>query len=84
MTDISDAPTNYHEWYGRIKDAEAEFGKLPAEIKAKWDNDVEKYIMAYGTEEWASKMGIMPKKSNAAEAVKPTKSTKGEEDEPKQ
>ena len=44
MTDISEAPTNYHEWYGRIKDAEAEFNKLPIEVKNKWDNDVEKYI----------------------------------------
>lgn len=61
MTDISDMPTNYHEWYGRIKDAEEEFNKLPIEIKSKWDNDVEKYIMSYGTEEWADKMGILPK-----------------------
>ncbi len=84
MTDISDAPTNYHEWYGRIKDAEAEFDKLPIEVKNKWDNDVEKYIMAYGTKEWADKMGIMSKESAAAEAVKPAKSTKEEKNEPKQ
>lgn len=58
MTDISNAPTNYHEWYGRIKDAEAEFDKLPVEVKNKWENNVEKYIMAYGTEEWADKMGL--------------------------
>lgn len=58
MTDISDAPTNYHEWYGRIKDAEAEFDKLPVEVKNKWENNVEKYIMTYGTEEWADKMGL--------------------------
>lgn len=64
MTDISDAPTNYHEWYGRIKDAEAEFDKFPVEVKNKWDNDVEKYVMAYGTEEWADKMGL---KQNAQE-----------------
>ena len=62
MTDISDAPTNYHEWYGRIKDAEAEFDKLPVEVKNKWDNDAEKYIMAYGTTEWAEKMGLLKKK----------------------
>lgn len=68
MTDISDAPTNYHEWYGRIKDAEAEFDKLPIEVKNKWDNDVEKYIMAYGTKEWADKMGISTKTSDAAQA----------------
>lgn len=65
MTDISDAPTNYHEWYGRIKDAEAEFDKLPIEVKNKWDNDVEKYVMAYGTAEWADKMGHLKKEKPA-------------------
>lgn len=67
FVDISDVPANYHEWYGRIKEAEDEFEKLPVEVKSKWDNDVEKYIMAYGTEEWADKMGIVPKKDNAAQ-----------------
>lgn len=67
MTDISDMPTNYHEWYGRIKDAENEFNKLPIEIKSKWDNDVEKYIMAYGTKDWADKMGILPKADDTAQ-----------------
>lgn len=76
MTDISDAPTNYHEWYGRIKDAEAEFDKLPVEIKNKWDNDVEKYIMAYGTQEWADKMGTAKKK---AEAEKPAEKSEVKE-----
>ena len=76
MIDISDAPTNYHEWYGRIKDAEAEFDKLPIEIKNKWDNDVEKYIMAYGTQEWADKMGIAKKK---AEAEKPAEKSEVKE-----
>lgn len=70
MTDISDAPTNYHEWYGRIKDAEAEFDKLPIEVKNKWDNDVEKYIMAYGTQEWEDKMGIKEKSEPKKEEVK--------------
>ena len=76
MTDISEAPTNYHEWYGRIKDAEAEFNKLPIEVKNKWDNDVEKYIMAYGTQEWADKMGIAKQK---AEAEKPAEKSKVKE-----
>lgn len=72
MTDISDAPTNYHEWYGRIKEAEAEFERLPVEVKAKWGHDVEAYIMAYGTKEWADKMGISTTTSNAAQASQST------------
>ena len=74
MTDISDAPTNYHEWYGRIKDAEAEFDKLPIEVKNKWDNDVEKYVMAYGTTEWADKMGLLKEE-------KPTENTTKKKEE---
>lgn len=72
FVDISDVPTNYHEWYGRIKDAEDEFEKLPVEIKAKWGYDVEAYVMAYGTEEWANKMGILTKASDAAQADQST------------
>jgi hypothetical protein len=72
FVDISDVPTSYHEWYGRIKDAEDEFKKLPVEVKAKWDYDVEAYVMAYGTKEWADKMGILTKANDAAQADKST------------
>lgn len=82
ITDISDAPTNYHEWYGRIKEAESEFEKLPIEVKNKWDNDVEKYIMAYGTEDWADKMGMMPKKNGKVQpdTTKPKNKTNNNEE----
>jgi hypothetical protein len=76
FVDISDVPTSYHEWYGRIKDAEDKFEKLPVEIKAKWDYDVEAYVMAYGTEEWADKMGILKKTSDAAAADQSTTESK--------
>ena len=76
FVDISDMPGNYHEWYGRIKDAEDEFKKLPVEVKAKWDYDVEAYVMAYGTKEWADKMGILTKTSNAAAADESTTESK--------
>lgn len=72
FVDISDVPTSYHEWYGRIKDAEDEFEKLPVEIKAKWGYDVEAYVMAYGTEKWADKMGILTKASDAAQVDQST------------
>nr|DAI38346.1 MAG TPA: Scaffold protein [Microviridae sp.] len=72
FVDISDVPTSYHEWYGRIKDAEDEFEKLPVEIKAKWGYDVEAYVMAYGTEKWAEKMGILTKASDAEQVNQST------------
>lgn len=67
IVDITDVPTDYHTWYNRIEEAKKQFEALPIEIKNKWDNDVEKYVMAYGTEEWANKMGIMPKKDNTTD-----------------
>lgn len=69
MVDISDIPTDYHTWYGRILEAQKEFDKLPAEMRIKWDNDVEKFVMSYGTEEWANKMGMTKSESNKEEVT---------------
>ena len=52
------------------------FLPAPIEVKNKWDNDVEKYIMAYGTQEWADKMGIAKQK---AEAEKPAEKSEVKE-----
>lgn len=69
MVDISDMPTDYHTWYGLIMEAQKEFDRLPAETRIKWDNDVEKFVMSYGTEEWANKMGMTKPKSNKEEVT---------------
>jgi hypothetical protein len=65
MVDITDVPTDYHTWYNRIEDAKKQFEALPIEVKNKWDNDVEKYVMAYGTIEWADKMGLLKEEKPA-------------------
>lgn len=67
MVDISDMPTDYHTWYGLIMEAQKEFDKLPAEMRIKWDNDVEKFVMSYGTEEWAKKMEMTKPESDKKE-----------------
>ena len=51
---------------------EPKTGKTAVEVKAKWDYDVEAYVMAYGTKEWADKMGILTKANDAAQADKST------------
>ena len=56
-TDISNITTNYHEWKKMINKAEESFNALPAELKAKFDNSVEKYVGEYGSENWAEKLG---------------------------
>ena len=40
-----------------INKAEENFNTLPAELKAKFDNNVEKYVGEYGSESWAEKLG---------------------------
>lgn len=65
IVDITDVPTDYHTWYNRIENAKKQFESLPIEVKNKWDNDVEKYVMAYGTKEWADKMGLLKEEKPA-------------------
>lgn len=69
MVDVSDMPTDYHTWYGLIMEAQKEFDRLPAEMRIKWDNDVEKFVMSYGTEEWANKMEMTKHESNKEEVA---------------
>ncbi len=65
-TDISNIPTNYHEWKQMINKAEESFNALPAELKAKFDNNVEKYVGEYGSEGWAKKLGWKKPEENTA------------------
>lgn len=60
-TDITNMPENYHEMMNRITEVENQFAKLPAEIKAKFDNSAGQYITEYGTESWAEKIGLTKK-----------------------
>lgn len=57
--DITDMPSNYHEMMNRITEVENQFAKLPAEIKAKFDNSAGQYITEYGSETWAEKVGYI-------------------------
>ena len=79
--DISNMPENYHEWRKMVNDAENQFDALPAELKAKFDNSVEKYITEMGTESWLTKLGILPKTNDAAQHPDTAVSTKKEGEE---
>lgn len=39
-----------------------EFSSLPAEVRAKFDNSAEKYVMSYGSKEWGEALGIIKEK----------------------
>lgn len=56
--DTSEAPKSLAEFENmRIKIIQ-EFGKLPIDIRKKFDNSPEKFVAEYGSEEWAEKIGI--------------------------
>lgn len=56
--DTSEAPKSLAEFENmRIKIIQ-EFGKLPVDVRKKFDNSPEKFVAEYGSEEWAKKVGI--------------------------
>lgn len=57
--DLSEIPMNMIEIQNMILKSKQEFEKLPAEIKNKFDNSVEKYISEYGSETWAKNLNLI-------------------------
>lgn len=69
--DTSEAPKSLAEFENiRIKVIQ-EFGKLPIDVRKKFDNSPEKFVAEYGSEEWAKKVGIEDEKEliNAVETI---------------
>lgn len=61
--DTSESPKNLAEYENmRIKVIQ-EFGKLPVEMRKKFDNSPEKFVSEYGSQEWAEKMGVTLKEA---------------------
>lgn len=63
--DVTDSPKTLAEAQNNILKLKQGFEKLPAEIRAKFDNSKEKFVMEYGSEAWLDKMGF-----NTGEAPK--------------
>ncbi len=57
-TDITDTPKTLAEAQNNILKLKQGFEKLPAEIREKFDNSKEKFVMEYGSETWLDKMGF--------------------------
>lgn len=61
--DISEMPNNIFEAHQKIKEAEETFNQLPLEIRSKYDNNFNKYLLDFGSENWMKNMMIEePKK----------------------
>ena len=56
--DITDTPRDLAEAQNQILKLKNGFDKLPTEIKEKFDNSVEQFVMPFGSEEFEKKMGF--------------------------
>lgn len=55
--DITGAPESIAQAQQWIIDIKQKFDELPADIKAKFENNVEIYTAQFGSKEWADKVG---------------------------
>lgn len=61
--DITDSPKTLAEAQNNILKLKQGFEKLPAEIREKFDNSKEKFVMEFGSDQWTDKMGFNNKKA---------------------
>lgn len=67
--DVTDTPRDLAEAQNQILKLKNGFETLPAEIKEKFDNSIEQFVMTFGSEEWANKMGFNAEKAPAADKI---------------
>lgn len=67
--DFTNMPKTYAEVLQMEIDAKNAFDRLPVEIKEKFDNDINKFLVSSGTEEWFDKLGMLEKKEEVVEKV---------------
>lgn len=56
--DISSVPRTYSEVFQALKDGEAEFYKLPVEVREEFGHSFERWLSTAGSEDWMRKMGV--------------------------
>lgn len=56
--DFTTMPSTLAEAQNMMIQAENTWNKLPNEIKQKFDNDVDKFIARFGSEEWVEALGL--------------------------
>lgn len=75
--DITEAPKNLIEARRMMQALENTWGGLPQELREKYDNDVEVFIGASGSETWLRDMGLIP--SELPEAIAKTETPEAKE-----
>lgn len=56
--DFTNMPSTLAEAQNLMIEAEQTWKKMPREIKQKFDNDVDKFIAGFGTENWMEALGL--------------------------
>lgn len=62
--DFTQMPKTYAEMLQLQIDAQNAFNALPTDIKKKFDNDVNKFLMSAGEKDWLEKLSINPALEN--------------------
>lgn len=68
--DFTEFPKTYAEILQLRIDSENSFYQLDPDVRAKFDNDFNKYFATAGTEEWFTKLGVMKQDEKSAEEPK--------------
>ena len=79
VQDFTEAPQNLAELQNIMIRAEQIWDEVPKGIKFKFDNDVDKFIASFGSDEWAKNLGIYQEKKAEPEAAKTTEATEAKE-----
>lgn len=56
--DFTQMPKTYAEMLDLVRRSDAEFARLPVDIKAAFDNDVSQWFATAGSDEWLKKMKV--------------------------
>lgn len=72
--DFTQMPKTYAEALNAMNAADDLFAKLPADVKAKFDNSLSVFLSKSGTQEWFDNLGFKPAAEPAVEpAAEPVK-----------
>lgn len=71
--DTTQFPTTYADVLNTINAATEAFDRLPADVRKKFDNDVNKYIATLGSDEWLEKANMAPKVNEVPSELEPVK-----------
>ena len=79
IQDFTEAPETLAELQNIMIRAEQIWEEVPKESKLKFDNDVDKFIASFGTDEWAKNLGIYKEEQTNNKAAEATKVAEAEE-----